>query len=66
MKKRIIGIRMPSTFSLKKERCSLETADMSKDEHTPEFKSFLERAKKRQETFHWRLKSFNILGGRFE
>ena len=38
---------------------------VSKDEHTPEFKSFLERAKNRQETFHWRLKSFNILGGRF-
>jgi len=38
---------------------------ISKDEHSPEFKTFLERAKNRQETFHWRLKAFNILGGRF-
>ena len=29
MKTRMIGIMMPSTFSLKKERCSLETADIS-------------------------------------
>ena len=38
---------------------------LSKDEHTPEFKEFLERVKNRQETFHWRLKAFNIIGGRF-
>ena len=38
---------------------------LTKDEHSSEFKSFLERAKNRQETFHSRLKSFNILGGRF-
>ena len=38
---------------------------VSKKEHSPYFKKFLERAKNRQETFHWRLKAFNILGGRF-
>ena len=38
---------------------------VSKDEQSSEFKEFLARAKNRQETFHWRLKSFNILGHRF-
>ena len=38
---------------------------MTKDEHSCEFKEFLARAKNRQETFHWRLKAFNILGQRF-
>ena len=38
---------------------------LSKDEHSGNFKTFLERAKNRQETFHWRLKAFNILGSRF-
>ncbi len=38
---------------------------ITKDEHSSEFKEFLARAKNRQETFHWRLKSFNILGHRF-
>ena len=38
---------------------------MTKDEHSSEFKEFMARAKNRQETFHWRLKSFNILGHRF-
>jgi hypothetical protein len=38
---------------------------VTKDEHSSEFKEFLARAKNRQETFHWRLKSFNILGHRF-
>ena len=38
---------------------------VTKDEQSSEFKEFLARAKNRQETFHWRLKSFNILGHRF-
>ena len=37
----------------------------TKDEHSSEFKEFLARAKNRQETFHTRLKSFNVLGTRF-
>ena len=37
----------------------------TKDEHSSELKEFLARAKNRQETFHTRLKSFNILGQRF-
>lgn len=38
---------------------------VSKDEHSSEFKEFMARVKNRQETFHWRLKAFNILGHRF-
>jgi len=38
---------------------------MTKDEHSSEHKEYLARAKNRKETFHWRLKSFNILGHRF-
>ena len=38
---------------------------VTKDEHSSGFKDFMARAKNRQETFHWRLKSFNILGHRF-
>ncbi len=38
---------------------------VEKDEHPPQLKSFLSRAKNRQETFHSRLKNFNILGHRF-
>jgi len=38
---------------------------VAKDEHSPELKTFIARAKNRQETFHWRLKAFNILVGRF-
>ena len=38
---------------------------LTKEEHSNEFKEFSSRAKNRQETFHWRLKAFNILGGRF-
>lgn len=42
-----------------------EKVVMTKDEHSSEFKEFLARVKNRQETFHTRLKSFNILGHRF-
>lgn len=42
-----------------------EKVVVTKDEHSDEFKEFLARAKNRQETFHWRLKAFNILGHRF-
>mmetsp|Transcript_4342 Transcript_4342/g.9641 ORF Transcript_4342/g.9641 Transcript_4342/m.9641 type:complete len:455 (+) Transcript_4342:92-1456(+) len=38
---------------------------LAKDEHPQELKELAARAKNRQETFHWRLKAFNILGGRF-
>ena len=38
---------------------------MTQNEHPKDFKEFLARCKNRQETFHWRLKAFNILGGRF-
>ena len=38
---------------------------LEKAEHPPYVKSFLSRAKNRQETFHSRLKNFNILGHRF-
>ena len=38
---------------------------ITKDEHSSEFKEFMARAKNRQETFHWRLSAFNILGHRF-
>ena len=38
---------------------------LAKDEHSSEFKEFIARAKNRHETFHTRLKSFNILGHRF-
>ena len=38
---------------------------VAKDEHSQEFREFLDRVKNRQETFHWRLKAFNILGHRF-
>ena len=38
---------------------------VAKDEHPPELRYFIARAKNRQETFHTRLKSFNILGHRF-
>ena len=38
---------------------------VEKDQHPPHVKSFLSRAKNRQETFHSRLKNFNILGQRF-
>jgi hypothetical protein len=33
--------------------------------HSSEFKEFLARVKNREETLHTRLKSFNVLGGRF-
>ena len=35
---------------------------VAKEEHSSEFKEFLARVKNRHETFHARLKSFNILG----
>lgn len=38
---------------------------VTKDEQSSEFKEFLARIKNRQETYHTRLKSFNILGHRF-
>ena len=38
---------------------------LTKDGQSSELKNFLARAKNCQETFHWRLKSFNILGHRF-
>ncbi len=38
---------------------------VEKDEHPQQLKRFLSRAKNRQETFHSRLKNFNILGHRF-
>ena len=38
---------------------------VEKAEHSKSMKKFLSRAKNRQETFHSRLKSFNILGQRF-
>lgn len=38
---------------------------VEKEEHSKSMKLFLSRAKNRQETFHTRLKSFNILGQRF-
>lgn len=38
---------------------------VEKDEHPPDLKAFVSRAKNRQETFHGRLKNFNILGHRF-
>ena len=38
---------------------------VSRDEQGPDLRQFLEMAKNRQETFHLRLKSFNILGHRF-
>jgi hypothetical protein len=38
---------------------------VAKEEHQPCMKAFIARAKNRQETFHTRLKSFNILGCRF-
>lgn len=38
---------------------------VEKQEHSPRLRKFLSRAKNRQETFHTRLKSFNILGQRF-
>ncbi|KAL7537676.1 hypothetical protein ACHAXR_011645 [Thalassiosira sp. AJA248-18] len=37
----------------------------TRDQHSSELKKFLGRAKNRQESFHARLKSFNILGQRF-
>ena len=37
----------------------------TKSEHSAQFRGFLARVKNRQETFHGRLKAFNILGGRF-
>ena len=38
---------------------------VTKNEQSDELKQLLARAKNRQETFHWRLKAFNILGHRF-
>ena len=38
---------------------------VTKEQHSSEFKEFMARAKNRQETFHWRLKSLNILDHRF-
>ena len=38
---------------------------VTKDEHSSEFKEFLARSKNRHETFHWRLKSWYILGNCF-
>lgn len=38
---------------------------VTKDEQSSELKEFLARAKNREETFHTRLKSFNVLGLRF-
>ena len=38
---------------------------VEKAEHSQDMKTFLSRAKNRQETFHSRLKSFKILGQRF-
>ena len=61
-------------FQLKgKEKCVADSGYegepdkivMTKEEHAKDFKEFLARCKNRQETFHWRLKAFNILGGRF-
>lgn len=61
-------------FQLKgKEKCVADSGYegepdkivMTKEEHAKDFKEFLAKCKNRQETFHWRLKAFNILGGRF-
>ena len=38
---------------------------VSKNEHSPEFREFQAQAKNCQETLHWRIESFNILGQRF-
>ena len=38
---------------------------LTKEESSSELKKFGARAKNRHETFHWRLKSFNILRHRF-
>lgn len=38
---------------------------VTQSQHSSALKEFLARAKNRQETFHTRLKSFNILGHRF-
>lgn len=38
---------------------------MTESGQSPELKEFLARSKNRGETFHGRLKAFNILGGRF-
>ena len=37
----------------------------TKSEHSAQFRGFLARVKNQQETFHGRLKAFDILGGRF-
>lgn len=42
-----------------------EKVTATRDQHSSAFKSFLGRAKNRQESFHTRLKSFNVLGHRF-
>ncbi|KAL7532717.1 hypothetical protein ACHAWF_009526, partial [Thalassiosira exigua] len=52
-------------FQLKEGDKCIGDIVTEKNEHSPEFKTFLSRVKNRQETFHWRLKAFNILGGRF-
>ena len=46
-------------------RKQLDTASVQKSEHSPGLIEFQARAKNHQETFHWRLKSFGILGQRF-
>lgn len=38
---------------------------VTKAQHSREFKKFMSRAKNRQESFHSRIKSFNVLGHRF-
>ena len=42
-----------------------EKVVLAKDEHSPEFREFMARAKNRHETCNWRFKCFNILDGRF-
>jgi hypothetical protein len=38
---------------------------VTRDGQTEKFEKFLGRAKNRGETLHWKLKSFQCLGGRF-
>lgn len=42
-----------------------EKATITLNKHSRRVKKFINRAKARQESYHWRLKSYQVLGGRF-
>ena len=46
-------------------KCIPEKATITLNKHSSATKKFINRAKARQESYHWRLKTYQVLGSRF-